>query len=102
MYGRQVGILARHTPALGRFPSNRSRPLSVTTRALESIRQSGGRMHISNGDSTASGGAEKPAKTFSLQDSLPRLPIPDLEKSLEGYVKSLTPLLEQKVSQVTI
>lgn len=38
------------------------------------------------------------AKTFAYQDKLPRLPVPDLEKSLEGYVKSLTPILEQKVS----
>ncbi|WWD20394.1 hypothetical protein CI109_104870 [Kwoniella shandongensis] len=34
-------------------------------------------------------------KTFSNQSKLPRLPVPDLEKSLEGYVKSLIPLLEQ-------
>lgn len=53
-------------------------------------------MHISSGDGIGSGRPEKSAKTFSLQSSLPRLPIPDLEKSLEGYVKSLTPLLEQK------
>lgn len=37
-------------------------------------------------------------KTFSNQNKLPRLPVPDLEKSLEGYLKSLAPLLEQKVS----
>ncbi|WVR07972.1 hypothetical protein IAU60_005015 [Kwoniella sp. DSM 27419] len=35
------------------------------------------------------------AKTFSNQDKLPRLPVPDLEKSLEGYLKSLDPILEQ-------
>ncbi|KAK8849764.1 hypothetical protein IAR55_005100 [Kwoniella newhampshirensis] len=34
-------------------------------------------------------------KTFSNQSKLPRLPVPELEKSLEGYVKSLVPLLEQ-------
>lgn len=34
--------------------------------------------------------------TFSNQDKLPRLPIPDLEKALEGYLKSLIPLIEQK------
>nr|XP_019043447.1 carnitine acetyltransferase [Kwoniella bestiolae CBS 10118]OCF22377.1 carnitine acetyltransferase [Kwoniella bestiolae CBS 10118] len=34
-------------------------------------------------------------KTFSNQDRLPRLPVPDLEKSLEGYLKSLGPVLEQ-------
>lgn len=35
--------------------------------------------------------------TYSNQDRLPRLPVPSLEKSLEAYVKSLVPLLEQKV-----
>lgn len=39
--------------------------------------------------------------TYSNQGKLPRLPIPDLDKSLEAYVKSLVPLLEQKVSTVT-
>ena len=39
-------------------------------------------------------------KTFSNQTKLPRLPVPDLEKSLEGYLKSLIPLLEQKVSDI--
>nr|XP_018260190.1 carnitine acetyltransferase [Kwoniella dejecticola CBS 10117]OBR82348.1 carnitine acetyltransferase [Kwoniella dejecticola CBS 10117] len=34
-------------------------------------------------------------KTFSNQSKLPRLPVPDLEKSLEGYLKSLEPILEQ-------
>ncbi|WVF68399.1 hypothetical protein IAT40_003164 [Kwoniella sp. CBS 6097] len=38
--------------------------------------------------------AQQP-KTFSNQDKLPKLPVPDLEKSLEGYLKSLGPLLEQ-------
>jgi carnitine O-acetyltransferase len=37
-------------------------------------------------------------KTFAFQDKLPRLPVPELEKSLEGYIKSLGPVLEQKVS----
>jgi hypothetical protein len=41
-----------------------------------------------------------PVKTFANQDKLPRLPVPDLEKSLEGYLKSLIPLLEQKVRVV--
>ena len=36
-------------------------------------------------------------KTFSNQPKLPRLPVPDLEKSLDGYLKSLIPVLEQKV-----
>jgi hypothetical protein len=35
--------------------------------------------------------------TFANQSKVPRLPIPDLEKSMEVYVKSLVPLLEQKV-----
>ncbi|WVQ66414.1 uncharacterized protein L199_004594 [Kwoniella botswanensis] len=34
-------------------------------------------------------------KTFSNQSKLPRLPVPDLEKSLEGYLKSLGPILGQ-------
>lgn len=38
-----------------------------------------------------------PARTFEYQDKLPRLPVPDLDKSLEGYIKSIVPLLEQKV-----
>jgi carnitine O-acetyltransferase len=37
-------------------------------------------------------------KTFSNQSKLPRLPVPDLDKSLEGYMKSLMPVIEQKVS----
>jgi hypothetical protein len=40
------------------------------------------------------------AKTFAYDDKLPRLPVPDLENSLKGYVQSLTPVLEQKVSCV--
>lgn len=36
-------------------------------------------------------------KTFENQSKLPRLPVPDLEASLEGYLKSLGPLLEEKV-----
>lgn len=35
-------------------------------------------------------------KTFSLQRSLPRLPVPKLEISLEKYIKSIEPLLLQK------
>ncbi|GFZ49784.1 hypothetical protein JCM24511_07187 [Saitozyma sp. JCM 24511] len=41
-------------------------------------------------------------KTFSNQNKLPRLPVPDLEKSLEGYLKSLAPLLEQKYDASTL
>lgn len=36
-------------------------------------------------------------KTFENQSKLPRLPVPDLEASLEGYLQSLGPLLEEKV-----
>jgi carnitine O-acetyltransferase len=42
------------------------------------------------------------AKTFSNQNKLPRLPVPDLEKSLEGYVRSLIPVLEQTVGRLRI
>ncbi|WVQ84423.1 hypothetical protein IAT38_006575 [Cryptococcus sp. DSM 104549] len=41
-------------------------------------------------------------KTFSNQDKLPRLPVPDLEKSLEGYLKSLPPLLEQRYDKASL
>ncbi|KAK4687387.1 hypothetical protein P7C73_g2745, partial [Tremellales sp. Uapishka_1] len=37
-------------------------------------------------------------KTFSNQAKLPRLPVPALETSLDGYLKSLVPVLEQKAS----
>ena len=40
--------------------------------------------------------------TFVNQNKLPRLPIPDLEKSTQGYVKSLIPVLEQNVSHSTL
>jgi carnitine O-acetyltransferase len=45
-----------------------------------------------------SSSAPRPQKTFANQDKLPRLPIPDLDKSLDRYVRSLIPLIEQKVS----
>jgi len=48
---------------------------------------------------SAAGGEQK-AKTLSNQSKLPRLPVPDLDKSLEGYLKSLIPVLEQKVSSL--
>jgi len=38
--------------------------------------------------------------TYRFQSKIPRLPVPDLEKSMEAYVKSLVPLLEQKVGSV--
>lgn len=37
-----------------------------------------------------------PPKTFSRQRSLPRLPIPQLDASLERYLKTIEPLLLQK------
>ena len=37
-------------------------------------------------------------KTFSNQHEIPRLPVPDLEGSLEGYIRSLQPVIEQRVS----
>lgn len=38
--------------------------------------------------------------TYANQSKIPRLPIPDLEKSMDTYVKSLVPLLEEKVISV--
>lgn len=35
-------------------------------------------------------------KTFSRQRALPRLPVPQLDATLERYLKSLEPLLQQK------
>jgi hypothetical protein len=40
---------------------------------------------------------EATTSTYGNQSKVPRLPVPDLEKSMEAYVKSLVPLLEQKV-----
>jgi carnitine O-acetyltransferase len=42
------------------------------------------------------------AKTYALQQTLPRLPVPDLEKSLKAYLKSLVPVLEQKVGYQSV
>ncbi|OWZ78816.1 carnitine acetyltransferase [Cryptococcus neoformans Bt85] len=41
-------------------------------------------------------------KTFENQSKLPRLPVPDLEASLEGYLKSLEPLLEEKYDKASL
>lgn len=41
-------------------------------------------------------------KTYDLQPTLPRLPVPDLEKSLEGYLRSLAPVIEQKVRALIV
>lgn len=41
-------------------------------------------------------GPKSKEPTFSNQDKLPRLPIPDLGKALEGYLKSLIPVIEHK------
>jgi len=43
---------------------------------------------------------EKRVNTMSNQTKLPRLPVPDLDKSMEGYLKSLIPVLEQKVGSL--
>jgi carnitine O-acetyltransferase len=50
---------------------------------------------------TLSSLSDKPTSTstYANQSQIPRLPIPDLESSMESYVKSLVPLLEQKVRQ---
>ena len=39
-----------------------------------------------------SGVKEKPGVTFAAQEKLPKLPIPDLESSLEKYKEALFPL----------
>lgn len=36
--------------------------------------------------------ASKPGITFAAQDSLPKLPIPDLESTVKKYLKALDPL----------
>nr|ODO04266.1 carnitine acetyltransferase [Cryptococcus depauperatus CBS 7855] len=41
-------------------------------------------------------------KTFANQGNLPRLPIPDLQQSLEAYLKSLTPLMEHQYDKSSI
>ena len=41
-------------------------------------------------------------KTLANQDKLPMLPIPELEQTLQGYLKSLSPVLEQKVRSETL
>lgn len=38
-------------------------------------------------------------KTFSHQKSLPKLPVPKLDASLERYVQSLLPLLLERAKQ---
>ncbi|ORX37603.1 acyltransferase ChoActase/COT/CPT [Kockovaella imperatae] len=48
--------------------------------------------------SSASEGAG-PSSTFSNQDKLPRLPIPDLDKTLQAYIKSLQPIMADKFSK---
>ena len=51
---------------------------------------------------SASASVSEHAKTYSNQDRLPRLPIPELDKTMEAYVKSLAPLLEQKVCHLRL
>lgn len=41
-------------------------------------------------------GNSKPGITFAAQDRLPKLPIPDLDSSLNKYLKALTPLQSAK------
>lgn len=55
------------------------------------------RVQLMRSFNTAVNSVESRTTMFSNQDKLPRLPVPDLEKSLEAYVGSLVPLLEQKV-----
>ncbi len=35
-------------------------------------------------------------KTYSLQDRMPRLPVPDLKKTCEKYLKTVKPLVTQE------
>ena len=44
---------------------------------------------------------EKPGITFAAQDKLPRLPIPDLESTLEKYKNVLKPLQSKKEQEDT-
>lgn len=55
-------------------------------------------MNATRSMATLASGEEK-VKTLSNQNKLPRLPVPDLDKSLQGYLKSVIPVLEQKVSR---
>ncbi|KAI8820719.1 acyltransferase ChoActase/COT/CPT [Fimicolochytrium jonesii] len=51
------------------------------------------------------GSQEKPPKTFSLQETLPRLPIPPLEETAARYLQTLVPILtpeEYKKSEAIV
>jgi hypothetical protein len=67
------------------------RPLQVSGARISQVRA------VSTGTSRNETHEEQ-AKAFSNQSNLPRLPVPDLEQSLKGYLESLKPILEQKVS----
>ena len=43
----------------------------------------------------------KPGITFAAQDSLPKLPIPDLERSLKNYKEALKPLQSSREQEDT-
>lgn len=43
----------------------------------------------------------QPPSTFSLQQSLPRLPVPELQATLARYLRSVAPLLSAEEFQKT-
>src|ERR1700710_1398941 len=70
-----------------------STPLFPTQKQLHTARSL--RRNLSTTSGTAS--SHQP-RTFENQAKLPRLPVPDLESTLDKYVTSLLPLIEQSVS----
>lgn len=52
--------------------------------------------------STTSLRHKEATSTYANQSKVPRLPVPDLDKSMDAYVRSLVPLLEQKVCHISV
>ncbi|KAE8135105.1 Choline/Carnitine o-acyltransferase-domain-containing protein [Aspergillus pseudotamarii] len=54
-----------------------------------------------NGDNVASNSSKKKGSTFANQDSLPKLPIPDLESTCKKYIEALSPLQTPREQEET-